>query len=188
MDLREAITSRRSIRAYSAEPVARDVIEDLIHLAEQAPSSMNSQPWHFHVATGEARSRVVRIVGSTTKYLEEYLRVLSPEELEVAEEFFADLGHAPVVIAVSVPSLDEEPDRTNALLATGGAIQSLQLAARDKGLGSCCITFSWWVREDLSDVFLVPADREIVALVLLGAPAEVPQPPGRNGGHVDFVE
>ncbi|MCR5865181.1 nitroreductase [Aquincola sp. J276] len=49
----EAITSRRSIRRFLPTPVPRPVIEDILHVAAQAPSGSNVQPWKVYVLTGE---------------------------------------------------------------------------------------------------------------------------------------
>lgn len=49
---------RRSIRGFQEKPVDRSVIEEIIALAMQAPSSMNTQPWHLHVLTGEPLDRI----------------------------------------------------------------------------------------------------------------------------------
>jgi len=47
-----AITSRRSIRAFLPEPVAREDIEALLSVAARAPSGSNTQPWKVRVLTG----------------------------------------------------------------------------------------------------------------------------------------
>jgi nitroreductase len=54
----EAITSRRSIRAFLPEPVPRETIEDILRVAARAPSGTNTQPWKVHVLTGAARERL----------------------------------------------------------------------------------------------------------------------------------
>ena len=54
----EAITSRRSIRAYLPTPVPREAIEDILHVAARAPSGTNTQPWKVHVLTGAAKERL----------------------------------------------------------------------------------------------------------------------------------
>jgi nitroreductase len=48
----DAITSRRSMRAYLPTPVPRGTIEDLLQVAARAPSGTNTQPWKVHVLTG----------------------------------------------------------------------------------------------------------------------------------------
>jgi nitroreductase len=51
----DAITSRRSIRAYLPTEVPRSVIEDILSVAARAPSGTNTQPWKVHVLTGQAK-------------------------------------------------------------------------------------------------------------------------------------
>src|SRR5450631_4263682 len=60
MDFEELVNTRRSVRGFKAEPVPRSVIEEIIEVAKRAPSSMNTQPWHVHVLTGEPLERVRR--------------------------------------------------------------------------------------------------------------------------------
>ena len=58
MEYEQVIKGRRSARGYKQESVAKEVLEEVISLATQAPSSMNTQPWHFHVVTGEALDKI----------------------------------------------------------------------------------------------------------------------------------
>jgi nitroreductase len=53
VDVYEAVTSRRAVRAFSDRPVSRDVLERVLAAATRAPSSGNLQPWHLYVVTGE---------------------------------------------------------------------------------------------------------------------------------------
>lgn len=46
-----AIYERRSIRKYTAEPVSRQDIEEIIKAGTAAPSAKNRQPWRFVVVT-----------------------------------------------------------------------------------------------------------------------------------------
>ena len=48
----EVVLGRRSVRGYKPDPVPRTLIQEVIALAMRAPSSLNTQPWHFHVVTG----------------------------------------------------------------------------------------------------------------------------------------
>jgi nitroreductase len=45
------IFSRRSIRAYTAEPVAEADVQSLLEAGAAAPSASNRKPWHFVVVT-----------------------------------------------------------------------------------------------------------------------------------------
>ncbi|TNE59807.1 MAG: nitroreductase [Sphingomonadales bacterium] len=49
----DVVRGRRSIRGYLDKPVPRELIEDIISMAMRSPTSMNTQPWYFHVITGE---------------------------------------------------------------------------------------------------------------------------------------
>lgn len=174
MELHDAIRNRRSVRAFDGQPVDRAKVERLIYAASLAPSSHNTQPWHFHVAMGDTRDKLTEIVALSTVHLQEYLETLSTDQLEFAEKFFAGLGGAPVVIAVSVLDSDDELSRINTYLATGCAIQNLLLAAVEEDLACCNVTFAFWVRDRLAELLGVGSDREIVSLILVGHPAETP--------------
>ena len=67
MDYNDIVHERRSIRGYQQKPVPRELIEEIIDLAKRAPSSMNTQPWHFHVITGEPLERIRK--GNTEKMM-----------------------------------------------------------------------------------------------------------------------
>ncbi|MDH6642318.1 nitroreductase [Ralstonia sp. GP73] len=54
----QAITSRRSVRAFLPTPVAREDIEAILDVARRAPSGSNTQPWKVYVLTGESKARL----------------------------------------------------------------------------------------------------------------------------------
>ena len=51
METWDAIRSRRNVRAYTDQPIARGDLELILEAGRRAPSSMNWQPWHFVVVT-----------------------------------------------------------------------------------------------------------------------------------------
>jgi nitroreductase len=53
VDVYEAVDSRRAVRAFSDEPVPKEVLERVLTAATRAPSSGNLQPWHLYVVAGE---------------------------------------------------------------------------------------------------------------------------------------
>jgi nitroreductase len=75
-----AITSRRSIRAFLPEAVARATIEDILRVAARAPSGTNAQPWHVHVLTGAALHRLSDAILAACH---------DPEELARSEEDYS---------------------------------------------------------------------------------------------------
>ena len=62
MDIREAITSRRSIRAFQSKPVPQDVIRDILDVSARAPSAVNFQPWKSYVVAGAAKDALCQAV------------------------------------------------------------------------------------------------------------------------------
>lgn len=54
----EAITSRRSIRAFVPDPIPRATVERLLAVASRSASGTNIQPWRVRVIAGESRQRL----------------------------------------------------------------------------------------------------------------------------------
>ena len=58
MNVCDAIKQRRSVRAYSEKPVAKELIEQIFTDAQNSPSNCNTQPWHVTVVSGDARDKL----------------------------------------------------------------------------------------------------------------------------------
>jgi nitroreductase len=58
----EAITSRRSVRAFLPDPVEEATIREILDVAAWAPSGTNMQPWRVYVTIGETKERVSRAI------------------------------------------------------------------------------------------------------------------------------
>ena len=54
-----AISSRQSARAFTDQPVPRDLIQALLTVASRAPSGTNTQPWKVYVLQGASRTGLV---------------------------------------------------------------------------------------------------------------------------------
>ncbi|MHB1135967.1 MAG: nitroreductase family protein [Coriobacteriia bacterium] len=184
MELMDAVHGRRSIRMFDGRPIEHDVLAEILDAATYAPSRMNSQPWHFHIATGAARKRVAEVMAMTTAYLEEYIDVLGPDAVEHAARFYADLGAAPVIIGVASLDVEDCNEARDYAISVGAAVQNVLLASYDKGIAGCSISSPHWVRDRLSAVFGVKEGWEIMSLVLLGHGIEEPHPRER---HTDVV-
>jgi len=147
MEIREALKTRRSIRAYEARPVPREVIEDILECVRWSPSARNVQPWSFVVVTDAARRRQI---AETTEY----------------GKFIAD---APVCVAV----LCED----GRYYVEDGAIAStsLLLAAWGHGLGTCWVAGDKKpYAGDIARMLGAPDNVRLVSLIALGYPAQKP--------------
>jgi nitroreductase len=104
MDFEELVHTRRSVRGFKQQPVPRAVIEAIIDTAKRAPSSMNTQPWHIHVLSGEPLERVRRrnmeemIAGAKPKRdivtHGEYQGVHRQRQVDIAKQLFGAMGIA----------------------------------------------------------------------------------------------
>jgi len=104
MDFETLVQTRKSVRGFKKEPVSRAVIGEIIEVAKRAPSSMNTQPWHIHVLTGEPLEEVRRrnmeemIAGAKPKRdivsHGEYQGVHRGRQVDIAKKLFAAMGIA----------------------------------------------------------------------------------------------
>lgn len=186
MELLEAIHGRRSIRMFDGLPVDHDRIAEVLDAATYAPSRMNTQPWHFYVATGDARQRVAEVIAMTTAYLEEYIDVLGADAVEHAARFYADLGEAPVIIGVASLVVEDRNEAMDYAISVGAAVQNVLLAAWEVGIAGCSITSPHWVRDRITEVFDVQEGWEIISLIVLGYAAEVPAERERHSDVVTY--
>jgi nitroreductase len=58
MNIYEALTARRSVRAYTDKPVEREKLLRILEAAARTPSWGNSQPWEVYVASGAALNNI----------------------------------------------------------------------------------------------------------------------------------
>ncbi|MEM1200071.1 MAG: nitroreductase family protein, partial [Pseudomonadota bacterium] len=58
MDVLEAIQARKSIRAFTDQPVDKDTVRQILEIAQRSPSGTNTQPWHVYVCTGAVKQAI----------------------------------------------------------------------------------------------------------------------------------
>ena len=174
MDVIEAIHSRRSIRAYTAQPVPRDLIRDLIADAAQAPPPFAGQvPWIFNVLEGA--DRIARY-GARAK---PYARDRPDGSGWTAREDFKVFWNAPAVVIISGPTED-----------CCRASQLLILSAHARGLGGCWVgaPMPWLRTPEVKAELGIPSDATPVSAICLGYPASAPEPGRRAEPTVIWVE
>ena len=181
MDLKEAINKRRSIRQFKKTPVEKEVIEKLLESAYWAPSLLNSQPWKFTICTGNKRDELASILKSCTIYLDDILKSphFNESSKEMAIKFFDNLGDAPTAIVVTSPKTQDEFFKRNYLISAGHAIQNFWLSAHEAGIGVCCVTASYWIQDRILK-FINEEDSELVIILIIGYPDEIPKTPPRK--------
>lgn len=170
MELFEAIKGRRSIGKVKDEPVARELIEQVIEAATWAPSHHKTEPWRFVVLSGEGR----RVLGRAYAAMAESA-VAGMSEQDRADRLSREEAKAmrsPVVIvAVSSPATDHP----RAVLweeraAAHAAVQNLLLAAHGAGLGAVWRTGDGLGHPEMVKAFELTGSEEIVGFVYVGYP------------------
>ncbi len=182
METKAAIAARRSIRRFSSQPVARDVLAELLEDATKAPSGANLQPWRFVVATGELKQTVVREMEAQAPRVAQL--GMRAEGFKVSVRA---LEEAPVVVLVFNAGIQPGPDggspvheyqRSIDAQSIGAAIENLLLRACDVGLGSVWLGWVAIAQEEIARA--AGRSDELVAAVALGHPAESPGPRPRK--------
>jgi nitroreductase len=200
MNYEEIAQARRSIRGYKTDPIPREILEEIIHIAKQAPSSMNTQPWHFHVLTGEPLERIRK--GNTEKMMagssvdreiklnHGYEGPHRERQIEIAVQLFEAMGiarddkerrmdwvmrgfrqlDAPVSIVITVDKA--LADDTIAHFDCGAATYGLVLAAWSKGIGSVINGQGIMQSSVVRENANIPEDQVIMTCVAMGYPDE----------------
>lgn len=198
MDFDTLVNTRRSVRGFQKKPVPRAVVEDIINVAKRAPSSMNTQPWHVHVLTGEPLDRVRQrnmdemISGAKPKRdivtHGEYEGIHRKRQVDVAKKLFAVMGiarddkpmrqdwvlrgfrqfDAPVSLVLTYDRV-LDPGAT-CHFDLGALCYGIVLAAWDKGLGTV-INGQGITRSDIvREVANIPDTQAIMTCVAMGYP------------------
>jgi nitroreductase len=146
-DTIEALKTRRSIRTYTAQPVERKIIEEIIDCARLAPTAMNDQPWDFIVITGkEGLSHIPTILGHA--------------------EFIGNAAFCVLVLARETSCAVED---------CCAATENLLIAAEAYGLGGCWVAGTQQAYAPVvAEAFGAPEDRKLISIVSFGYPAEAP--------------
>jgi nitroreductase len=178
MELIEAIYQRRSVRAYTEEPVPQDVVRQLLDAAIQAPSAMNSQPWAFAIVQDRALLRSLsdrakrHLLDTFTgdPRMERYRNVLSDPQFEI---FYG----APALIVICAGEGGLVPAEDCCL-----AGQNLMLAAIANDLGTCCIGWSRPLLNlpETKTELGIPAELTPVLPIIVGRPRGRPEAPARR--------
>ena len=195
MEVIKAIQERKSIRAFTPDPIPKETIEEILKLAILAPSAINLQPWDLIVVTGEERERLSRRLikaykekkiscgPGNVKPLPKTFAKRGAKTLELMNPFFeemkADLNQfinegscnfygAPVAILLCLD--DSFP---NARFVDIGLILGyLLLAAHVSDLATCPIGLITAYQEEIKDTLNIPESKNVVIGLALGYPDE----------------
>ena len=142
MDVYECIRSRRTVREFKPAPVPDEIVHKILQAARWAPSSSNSQPWHFIVVENRDTLRQLGALVRTGSYV----------------------AQAPLVVVVAI-------EKTQfAVSDASRAIQSMILTAWSAGIGSNWVGFLGMI--EVKSLLGIPDALEVLAILPFGYPAQ----------------
>ena len=164
MNVTEALEVRKSVRAYLEKPVSEDIIREILDAARHAPSGVNTQPWQVAVVTGEKKKQLCAVMEEQFRngvkgkldysyypddWQEPYrerrkacglqmystLNIGREDKQKQLEQWAANYRafDAPVVLFFFL----DRVMNTGSFIDYGMFLQSIMLAAVEKGLATC---------------------------------------------------
>ena len=180
------MSTQRSVREFSADPVPDDLVKRVLELAMKAPNGTNRQAWRFIVIRdAEQRGKVADLyVGSLKQSFgaqdlnEALARPDIVPMLKGGIRMAQNLHHAPPVFILVCFMTQEGYDPGPSIFP---AVQNLSLAAWGFGLGTI-LTTALHRRKDreLRELLGIPPEILIGAFIPMGYPARPYGPPKRR--------
>ena len=194
----QAITSRRSMRAFLPQPVAQEDIAAILEVAARAPSGSNTQPWKVYVVTGATLERLSAAIAAayldpaqaaTHKeeydyYPREWVSPYVDRRRKVGWDLYALLGltrdnktgmqaqHARNYAFFDAPvGLIFTIDRImeqGSWLDYGMFLQNVMVAARGRGLDTCAQAAFTQFHKVIAEVLQLPDSEQLVCGMALG--------------------
>jgi nitroreductase len=168
VDADQAIRTRRTHKAYGAEPVPRATLEDLFELARWAPNHNLTNPWRFRVMGPEALARLKEAAGP---------------------EAASKLNRAPTLVVTSVIQTGDTVQDQEDLCAAAIASYILLLGAHARGLAGYWRTPEVLRSAEGRAAVGVGEQELVLGLLHLGPPRQEKEPPERlpPGDFVTFL-
>ena len=158
MEVLPEILQRRSVRAFTSQPLEKDQVERIIEAGRLAPSAKNRQEWRFVVI----QKKETRMKMMEAAFNQDYV------------------GQAPLIVAVCTTNIDYRmPNgQPSYPVDLAFAASHIVLQAVHEGLGTCCITT--FDEQEVREILTVPFSMRVVLLILVGHADESPEPPPRK--------
>ena len=169
MTAKDCITGRRSIRQFTDQPVSHELLAQIVETASYAPSWKHTQIVRYIAVEGETKDK---LAACTSTF---------PNNGKI-------MNSAPMVVAVTIikgrcgferdGSFSTHRGDSWQMFDAGVASEAFCLAAYEQGLGT--VIMGIFDQEEAAKVLEVPDDRDLIALIPIGYPAEAPVAPRRK--------
>jgi nitroreductase len=169
----ELLSTTRAVRRRLdlERPVERELIEECLALAQQAPSGSNRQTWSFVVVTdAQKRAGLARLFKDVAdRYMAAAPASSSPRMREGVTRLADHLQDVPVHV---IPCIEGRTDGASAPAQAGvwGSVMqaawSFMLAARARGLGTVWTTFHLLHEREAAELLGIPYDDVMQAALI----------------------
>jgi coenzyme F420-0:L-glutamate ligase / coenzyme F420-1:gamma-L-glutamate ligase len=187
--------ARRTIRAFTDEPVDGAAVRRAVATALTAPAPHHSQPWRF-VALESPAARSALLDAMREAWIADLRRDgFSEEQIARRIRRGEPLRQAPLIVVpclVADAAHDYPDERRSAaelamfVVSMGAAVQNLLIALAVEGLGSAWISSTLFCQDIAARAMDLPDGWRPMGAIAVGHPAEDPRPrPPRDPG--DFL-
>ncbi|MGH4031346.1 nitroreductase family protein [Actinomycetota bacterium Odt1-20B] len=171
----ELLSTTRAVRHRLDfdRPVARELLEECVDLAVQAPTGRNRQRWHFVIVTGPGRRAALADAwraGVRSPGVSPQLHARDVRRMDVApgvmnrvfsgsSYLFRRLHEAPALVVPCVEGRTEGAEAVHQAGTWGSilpAVWSFALAARARGLGTCWTTGNLANEKEVARILGIP--------------------------------
>jgi nitroreductase len=173
----EAALQRRSVRAFSPDPVPDEVLELAIRAAASAPSGANMQPWKFVVVRDPELKRRIRLAAEKEeresyehRMTGEWLRALEPLGTDWRKEFL-EIAPALIVVFKEDYHFQEERRVLHYYVAESVGIACGMLLAALNAAGLSTLTHTPSPMRFLGEILERPVHEKAYLLIPVGYPA-----------------
>ena len=196
MNVTEALKARVSIRAFKPDPVPESLVREILGIGRLAPSGGNLQPWKVIAVTGVARDGVIALArhsllndpvgeeGDHPAYPPKLWDPYRTRRFKNGEDMYALLGIAREDKPARLAHLARNFEFFDAPIGLffvidrrmghaqwahlGMFMQSIALAATERGLSTCMQEFWGRARESLAKHFELPSQEMVYCGMALG--------------------
>jgi nitroreductase len=134
MNLDQCIKGRRSVRAYTDEPVSKEQLEAVLEAGTWAPTGMSREPWRFILIENKD---LIKLVSDETKQL--VIQNMPALAAQYSTDKDVICYNAPMLILICTEK-DPQWQQVN-MLDSVLAAQNIFLKAYELGLGTCYMGF-----------------------------------------------
>ncbi|WP_225840420.1 coenzyme F420-0:L-glutamate ligase [Streptomyces sp. NK08204] len=194
--VREAVTLRRTVRAFTDAPVDPGAVRRAVAAAVTAPAPHHTTPWRFVLLESE-RTRTRLLDAMRDAWIADLRGDGRTEESIARRVRRGDVLRNAPYLAVPCLVMDgshrygdarrDGAEREMFVVAAGAGVQNFLVALAGEQLGSAWVSSTMFCRDVVREVLDLPAHWDPMGAVAIGHPAQEPRPRPERDAEA-FVE